>query len=391
MTQGPFGDIPLFREIQKLIDSAQGQPVNLEIARQVATAVALGGAQETNDPAIERALVEAVHPAELLLSGYTRLPLDEPVRATAVDRQGWVTATLEGWGWLFEHMSVRFTNEMTKLASEEGAAVGPIGAAMGPIAPLFLGLQVGTLVGHLAKESLGRYDIPIARQDGGRLFVVGPNVGAAADEYSLEREAVVRWLAVREIARHLALNSAPWVLSYSRSLITEVVDSTDIDMSDLQRRLVELQSQSPEAIGEESGFDGEIPFLATERRTKAVERLQAFAAAVEGYAAHSSGAVAPEVLPEAARIEEAMARRAIGVGPGRKMLDNLMGTSIDASLRAAGTTFCAAVVQLRGITTLNEMWAAPDNSPTLEEIKDPFAWLERVAPAKPDGEPKPGS
>ena len=37
MTQDPFGDIPLFREIQRLLASGGG-PVNLEIARQIALA-----------------------------------------------------------------------------------------------------------------------------------------------------------------------------------------------------------------------------------------------------------------------------------------------------------------------------------------------------------------
>jgi uncharacterized protein (DUF2342 family) len=36
------------------------------------------------------------------------------------------------------------------------------------------------------------------------------------------------------------------------------------------------------------------------------------------------------------------------------------------------------VVKLRGIASLNRIWEAPDNLPTLDEIKDPFAWMERV-------------
>jgi uncharacterized protein (DUF2342 family) len=41
-------------------------------------------------------------------------------------------------------------------------------------------------------------------------------------------------------------------------------------------------------------------------------------------------------------------------------------------------TFCAAIVKLQGIEKLNLMWAAPDNLPTLDEVRDPFAWIERV-------------
>jgi uncharacterized protein (DUF2342 family) len=40
-------------------------------------------------------------------------------------------------------------------------------------------------------------------------------------------------------------------------------------------------------------------------------------------------------------------------------------------------------VKLRGIRSLNSMWEAPDNLPTLEEIRDPFTWMERVLPEEP--------
>ncbi|MGH2809144.1 MAG: hypothetical protein ACRDKT_17910, partial [Actinomycetota bacterium] len=66
MSQDPF-DIPLFREIQKILASGEG-PLNMEIARQVATAVTqdLGGSSGDLDAA--RELQEAVHSAELLVS-----------------------------------------------------------------------------------------------------------------------------------------------------------------------------------------------------------------------------------------------------------------------------------------------------------------------------------
>jgi uncharacterized protein (DUF2342 family) len=50
----------------------------------------------------------------------------------------------------------------------------------------------------------------------------------------------------------------------------------------------------------------------------------------------------------------------------------------DRKLETSGSTFCAAIVSLKDIETLNRVWEAPDNLPTLDEIKDPFAWIERV-------------
>jgi uncharacterized protein (DUF2342 family) len=63
------------------------------------------------------------------------------------------------------------------------------------------------------------------------------------------------------------------------------------------------------------------------------------------------------------------------------MLSQILGVTFDRPLEAAGATFCAAIVKLHGIQALNRVWEAPDNLPGLEEIKDPFAWIERVLEA----------
>ena len=97
MTQEPFGDIPLFREIQKLLFAGDG-PINFEIARQIAVAVATQGSPDHRvDAAATRAFADAVHEAETLISGYTRLPLDEPIRPDAIGRTQWISATMDGW------------------------------------------------------------------------------------------------------------------------------------------------------------------------------------------------------------------------------------------------------------------------------------------------------
>jgi uncharacterized protein (DUF2342 family) len=160
VSQQPFGDIPLFREIQKLLQ-AGGGPVNPEIARQVATALAVqGGPGALPGPEERRLFAEGVHAAEALLAGYTRLALVEPMRPAVIARTDWVNIALQGWKWLIERAGRRFVDEMKKLGgdSEGGDAIG---ASLEQVAPLLLGIQAGTLVGNLAREIVGRHDLPI--------------------------------------------------------------------------------------------------------------------------------------------------------------------------------------------------------------------------------------
>ena len=207
MSQDPMGDIPLFREIQKLLSSSHG-PINLEIARQVATALNQDSS-DTIDTAGAQVFAEAVRNAEFIVAGYTRLSVDEPARSEPISRRGWIDATMTGWGWLLTHLASRFSAEVTSFASERGDEVNPMGAVMGQIAPLLLGMQAGTLIGQLARDATGRYDPGIPRDDDGHLFFVGSTIDQVAEGYDFELGAFRRWVALEDVARHTIARATP--------------------------------------------------------------------------------------------------------------------------------------------------------------------------------------
>lgn len=371
-----MGDIPLFREIQKLLSSNQG-PINLEIARQVAAALNQDSTDRI-DPDVARTMADAVATAGFVVAGYTRMSVDEPARSEVISRRQWIATTMTGWEWLLGHLASRFSSEVGSFASERGDEVDPMGTVMGQIAPLLLGLQAGTLIGHLARDALGRYDPGIPRDDDGHLFFVASTIDQVAEGYGFEPDAFRRWLALEDVARHTVARVSPWVQKYRRSLFVELVDSLEIDASDLESRLADLQSRGPEALQE--GFDSSqmLPIVQTPRHTKALDNLRAFIALFEGYARHVSTAVAEQTVGDTVRIAEGMKRRAASPSEGRAMLNSMLGWNPDPSLQHSGTTFCNAIVELHGMAVLNEVWAAPDNLPTIGEIRDPFQWIERV-------------
>jgi putative hydrolase len=377
MTQEPFGDIPLFREIQRLLASGGG-PINYEIARQVAGAIAAQGDKGSPpSPESSRALDAAVHRSETILSGYTRLPLEEPLQVKLVDRSWWISSTLEAWKWLLEHLARRFLGEMGKMGPED-AGGNPLQSAMEQVAPLLLGIQVGTLMGNLAREQLGRYDLPIPRDDDGHLFVVGVNVDALAADYDVSGDRLQQWIALNEVARGLIFRRVGWLTRYFKGLLTELVDSIEIDTAALERRLMDLQAGGMESLEQTMNMEETLPIVPSDRHRRALDNIQAFVALLEGYARNASSQVASEIVEEPSKIDEIMIRRATTSTDGERLLSGLLGLSFDRALEQSGATFCAAVVSLKGLPALNRVWEAPDNLPTLAEIKDPFQWIERV-------------
>ena len=377
VNQQPFGDIPLFRELQKLLASGGG-PINTAMASQVGIAVATGGAPEPPIASeVGRTFADGVRASEVMLTGYTRLPLEEPMSSQTVTRSWWVTSTIDSWGWLLNRLAQRLTGELGSLGGEGSAESNPLEAALGQVGPLLLGLQAGQLIGQLATETLTRYYLPIPRSDEGHVFFVAQNIDSVASDYGFDDERFRRWLALHEAARHLVVAAVPWLESYWRNLLGDLVDAIEIDVGDLERRLTELQSKGMEALEGTTGATA-LPIVQTERHEQALRRVRAFLALFEGYATHAAGAVAAEVIGDTARIDEGMARHRASPSEGQSLLASLLGISFDRALETSGTTFCAAVVQLRGLPNLNEVWDAPDNLPTAAEIKDPFAWMERV-------------
>lgn len=380
MAQDPFGDIPLFREIQRILSSSSG-PLNFEIAGQVAAAVATGTGDPPVRPELRRAFDEAVHEATGVVAGYTRLAPDEPLGTRIVTRNEWATSTLDGWKWLLEHVASRFAAELGRIGGGGGdGEAEAIHQALGGVAPLLLGIQTGTVVGHLSREVLARNELPIPRDDDGRLFLVAANVVEVAADYDFDEPMLVRWLALREVVRGLVFSQVPWVGSYLKSRLTEIIDAIEVDPGDLESRFIQLQSSGIEAFEQGIGPESIIPIAPTERHRRALDTLHAFLALFQGYADHVATGVDDSVLGDTTIIDEGMTRHRLSPSDGKTMLAGVLGLSLDRAVESAGKTFCAAVAELHGITALRKVWDAPDNLPTLAEIRDPFVWMERTLP-----------
>ena len=375
MDPEPFGDIPLFREIQRLLASSGAGPINLELASQVATTVATEGqAEEPITDEVRKVLSDAIHSSESVLAGYTRLALVEPIAGEAVTRAGWANKTLTSWRWLLERLATRFIDESAASAQE---TMDQMTMVMKQVGPLLMGLQSGTLVGQLAREVVSGFDPSIPREGEHSIVIVVPNLRVVATGYDLDIADVIRSVAVQDVARYLVVQGVGWVAPYRKNLMVALVDSIEIDTGELERRLIDLQSQGMEAL-QAGQMEATLPIVPTPAHQAALDRVRAFVGLHEGYAAHATAAIAPQVLGDITRVDEAIARHRVAASEAKDMLASVLGFALDRDLAATGTTFCAAIEQLEGLRALNRVWEAPDNLPTYAELKDPFVWIDRV-------------
>jgi len=377
-----WNDVPLFREIQRVLMSSSG-PVNWELARQVGIASASWG---TEDPAPSeedrRGFDEAVRVAELQVAGFTGLeaPSDIP-RVEAVRRGQWVQANIEGLRALLEPAAAKIGDAIAAAqrdAVPEQAQAG-VAQVLGQLSPLLLGAQVGTVLGTLAQQVLGQYDIAVPRPDGaGALLFVVPNIARFESEWSLDPTDFRTWIAIHEVTHRFEF-ARPWALTRFRELIDDFTSTLTLDVEELQQRLASIDPSNPEGMQEMlAGQDSLFGAVMDDEQRLKLRRVQAFMTASEGYGDHVMHALGAQMLPSYARIDEAMRRyrETEHVDP---VFERLLGIEVKREHYRLGRAFCDAVVELTDEATLARMWDSAEALPSMPELEEPRLWLARSA------------
>jgi coenzyme F420 biosynthesis associated uncharacterized protein len=377
-----WNDVPLFREIQRVLMSSSG-PVNWELARQVGIASASWGSEDPV-PSEEdrRGFEEAVRVAELQVAGFTGLeaPSDIP-KVEAVRRGQWVQANIEGLRALLEPAAAKIGDAIATAqrdAVPEQAQAG-VAQVLGQLSPLLLGAQVGTVLGTLAQQVLGQYDIAVPRPDGaGALLFVVPNIARFEKEWSLDPTEFRTWIAIHEVTHRFEF-APPWTLTRFRELIDDFTSTLTLDVEELQQRLASLDPSNPEGMQEMlAGQDSLFGAVMDDEQRLKLRRVQAFMTAAEGYGDHVMHALGAQMLPSYARIDEAM-RRYRETEHLDPVFERLLGIEVKREQYRLGRTFCDTVVELTDEATLARMWDSAEALPSMPELEEPRLWLARSA------------
>ena len=376
----PFSDIPLFREIQRVLMSSSG-PVNWELARQVGMAVAASAGDDPAPGADDlRTFEDTVRAAELHVAGFTGLAQPpDVVKVEVVRRAQWVAAAIPGLKDLVEPSAARMGQAFNTLEQPEGEQLPPMaGAVLQQVVPLLLGAQAGTAFGMLAQRSLGQFDVPVPRPGTPGVSIVVPNVVAFERDWSLPAVEFRAWVALREVVHRFQFSQL-WVRDHLLGLIRDYASNLTVDMGQLMERLQGLDPMNPEALQElmRQGDDLLTPQLDDEQRLQ-LARVQSFLAAAAGYGEHVGRALGRQMLAAADRIEEAVRRSREGEA-GEPVFERLLGVEMAREQYEQGERFCETVVELTDEQTLARMWDSAESLPSKPEIEEPRLWLARIA------------
>ena len=360
-----------------------------ETARQLAMQLATGGEPEPNpDPMDRLALEELARVAELRVAAATGLDTSttgRPLTIVPVTRAEWARRTIDAWRPLLERLAQSLTgpafagaDDAPDLNDPNDPMASMFGGLVQMLGPMMLGLQAGSMVGHLAGRSLGQYDLPIPRPKADELVVIGRNVRDFADEWSLPIEDLRLWICLSEVTTHAVLG-VPHVREALDAALQDHVSSFAIDTGIIESRLAGIDPTNPEALQDALGDPGALlGEIQSDVQRSIRPRLRALTAVIVGYVDHVMDRTGGELISSYSMLTEALHRRRVESGQGEQFVELLLGFELGREQFERGEAFVAGVVERGGEEALSRLWASPRELPTPNEVDAPGLWLARI-------------
>lgn len=369
--EGWWQQVPVLNELYKLLRSTE--PVNWELARQVAVALASYDEEPSATPGSDQEELEGMSRAATVeAEAFSGLVSGSVAPVEAVTRARWAEANLDSFRFLMNPLARKMS------PAGEMPLPGNAGQVLQQVTGVFLGLQTGFVLGYLSRHVIGQYEITLPAPEGGRLLYVLSNLAAVERDWELERKEFRYWIALHEVTHHLEF-SRPWVRKYFHSQLQTLIDSLDFDPARMQSAFEGMEMLDPERLAQALGDPEKLVQAAwTPSAKDAVARVQAFLTLAEGYATFVMDAVGARLLKDHPRLKEVMERRKREASPGDVLLERLLGLELKRRQYEEGVKFCRYVAGVRDIPSLNRVWDNPESLPTAGELADPDAWITRV-------------
>jgi putative hydrolase len=379
--EDPFEGIPFLNDLAKML---QSQPAGggWETARQFAVQIATGGTPEDNPDPMERlALGELARVAELHVGDATGLDVTQtgrPITIVPVTRGEWARHTIDAWRPLLEKLSASLTGPAMAQGADleddpQAAMLAPFFQMLGPV---MLGLQAGSMVGHLASRTLGQYDLPIPRPPSDELLVVSRNIAEFGEEWSLPRDDLRLWICLSEIATHTVIG-VPHVRERLLALLDRHVSSFSLDTSGIEQMLESIDPTDPEALqdalGDPTALLGAIQ---SEAKRSLLPELSALAAVVVGYVDHVMDSVGSTLIGSYGMLTEALHRRRVEAAAADRFVEHLLGLELGREQYERGQAFVQGVLERGG--DINRIFMDVQDLPTPNEVDAPGLWLARI-------------
>jgi coenzyme F420 biosynthesis associated uncharacterized protein len=340
------------------------------IAERIATFVAGEGDAEL--PTVDLAPLAAE--SETRVVAYTGLQPTRPLPTPeGIGRREWVISNIGSMRALLD-----------PVLNRAGQNLGPLRPAVQIGVGLMLSTEVGVVLGYLAQRVLGQYELVLldeaVENRPPRLLFVLPNLGQVVRSFEADEREFMTWVTLHEVTHAVQFAGVPWLHAHVAGLVQQLLSSAEVRI-DAPRK---LRVPSREEVSEIMAAlrKGDLISIVTNQAERAtLDRVQAVMAVIEGHAEHVMDAVAPDLVPSLPRLRASIDRRRRSQSGLSRLLARLLGMDLKLRQYEQGKRFCDAIVNEAGVEALHHVFSSPEALPTLAELDDPKAWLNRTTAA----------
>lgn len=319
-----------------------------------------------------------------LVSAHTgdSLP-DQLTSVYAFDRVDWINANIESFRRMFapiEGLGSQTTNKL--------------GVAWHGLNQKVLSVEVGFMLGYLARRVLGQYDLSLLGREplesSGKLYFVQPNIVNVERGLQVPADQFRLWLALHETTHAFEFEAHPWLRDHMNAMLEEYFGFLTQDVEYLRRGIEAVRIFWDRARTSGGATNSWIELVMSAEQRELFARMQAMMSVVEGYSNHVMNAVGQELMPDYEIIRRRFERRQRHRSPAEQIFARLTGLDLKLEQYRLGESFIEAVCELRDHYFARRVWDNAESLPTLAELSAPADWVARIEAADTSAGMNPG-
>lgn len=378
----------LLGDLLKMLGTQQG--MSGEMAKQMAVAIANDPVNQPNVDPIDRIkFEELLQIIDIHLRDFSALPQSGSTsKIEVVSRVDWAYRTISDWdrySKMFQEQaaigdgSANQNEDLPANMEQNDNFAQMLQNLSKMIGPSMIAVQMGSMVGHLAKVAFGSYEIPVPRSTSGAPMIISYNVDEFAKDWELPLDQVRLWATLHELVMYSIISSKV-IAERIESLITKHIQASNTSMKDIQNRLSQLDISDPEnlqtALSDPTGIFGNSE--QTENQKRILSEISSTMAIVEGLSAYAMDVIGARLLGNSSAISEAFLRRRLERSDGERLSEQFFGMEITRPSVEQGEDFIRGVIERSGEEGLSPLWNRPGSFPTQAELEAPGLWLARL-------------
>ncbi|HEY1012358.1 MAG TPA: zinc-dependent metalloprotease [Herpetosiphonaceae bacterium] len=345
--------------------------IDWKIARTIALRVAQWEQYPVKDRAGRQALYNRqVAQSQPLIDQYLSVTLPEALsRVHVVDRREWIEANIRSFTHLFKPIEELYRNAARKAG--RNPQITSINRAV-------VGMQVGGLIGILARKVLGQYDLSLLspKAEPGSLYFVEPNISLIQENLGVNADEFRLWITLHETTHAYEFEAYPWVREHFQGLIRRYFSEMEGQLEQIRNGIGTYLNRI--FRGKQEGDSHWIESVLTPTQRAVFNELQALMSLVEGYSNHIMNAVGREILPTFDQIESRMHQRKQNRSLFDELFNRVTGMQLKMEQYEQGEKFVNALAAHGGKELAARVWEGPEMLPTPQEIRNPQQWIDRI-------------